>query len=212
MGEVGDHYRTTRERVTELLDALEPGDETRAVPACPGWTVHDLLAHMTGVPDDALNGRLDGIATDPWTAAQVERGRALSVTDLVTRWSEQGPVFEGFPLPPEAVVDLTTHEQDLRGALDRPGARDSDELLWAFALVADRTATAVPGLRIEAGGAAYGPADASSVLRGEPFELYRALLGRRSEAQLRALDWDGGPPEDLDGLTRFGPAAAPVIE
>ena len=145
MGEVGDHYRTTRERVTELLDALEPGDGTRAVPACPGWTVHDLLAHMTGVPDDALNGRLDGIATDPWTAAQVERGRALSVTDLVTRWSEQGPVFEGFPLPPEAVVDLTTHEQDLRGALDRPGARDSDELLWAFVLVADRTATARAG-------------------------------------------------------------------
>ena len=43
MGEVGDHYRTTRERVTELLDVLEPGDETRAVPACPGWTVHDLF-------------------------------------------------------------------------------------------------------------------------------------------------------------------------
>ena len=212
MAEVGKHYRSTRERVTGLLDELEPGDEERAVPACPGWTVHDLVAHMTGVPDDALNGRLDGIATDPWTAAQVDRARDLSTTDLVVRWSEQGPVFEGFPLPPEAVVDLTTHEQDLRGALDRPGARDSDELLWAFALVAGRTVSEVPGLRIEAGAAAYGPDDAERVLRGEPFELYRVLLGRRSEAQIRALDWDGGPPEDLGGLTRFGPAATSVIE
>jgi hypothetical protein len=110
------------------------------------------------------------------------------------------------------VVDLTTHEQDLRGALGRPGARESDELLWAFARVAERTVSGVPGLRIEAGGAVYGPADATSVLRGEPFELYRAFLGRRSEAQLRALDWEHGPPEDLGGLTRFGPAVVDVIE
>jgi uncharacterized protein (TIGR03083 family) len=212
MGEVGDHYRTTRQRVTGLLAALEPGDDERAVPACPGWTVHDLVAHMTGVSDDALNGRLDGVATDPWTAAQVERGRAMSVADLVTRWSEQGPVFEGFPLPPEAVIDLTTHEHDLRGALDRPGARDSDELLFAFAFAADRATSVMPGLRIESGGASYGPADATAVLRGQPFELYRALLGRRSADQLRGLDWQDGPPEDLGVLTRFGPAAADVIE
>jgi uncharacterized protein (TIGR03083 family) len=212
MAEVGDHYRATRERVTDLLVALGPGDDAQAVPACPGWSVHDLVSHMTGVPDDALNGRLDGVATDPWTAAQVERGRDLSLAELIARWNEQGPVFEGFPLPPEAVIDLTTHEQDLRGALDRPGARDSDEMLWAFALVADRSAAAFPGLRIEADGEVYGPAGASLVLRGEPFELYRALLGRRSEAQIRALDWDDGPPEDLGGLTRFGPAVDPVIE
>jgi hypothetical protein len=136
----------------------------------------------------------------------------MSVPDLMTRWSEQGPVFEGFPLPPEAVIDVTTHEQDLRGALGRPGARDSDELLFAFALAADRATTAMPGLRIEAGGASYGPAEAPAVLRGEPFEIYRALLGRRSADQLRALDWQGGPPDDLEGLSRFGPAVADVIE
>ena len=78
--------------------------------------------------------------------------------------------------------------------------------------MADRAVSGVPGLRIEAGGAVYGPADATSVLRGEPFELFRAFLGRRSEAQLRALDWEDGPPADLGGLTRFGPAAADVIE
>jgi len=32
------------------------------------------------------------------------------------------------------------------------------------------------------------------------------------EAQLRALDWVDGPPEDLVGLTRFGPAVTDVIE
>ena len=47
---------------------------------------------------------------------------------------------------------------------------------------------------------------------GEPFELYRALLGRRSADQLRRLDWEGDLPDDLGDLTRFGPAVADVLE
>ena len=35
-------------------------------------------------------------------------------------------MLESFPLPPQAVIDLTTHEQDIRGAVDQPGARDTD--------------------------------------------------------------------------------------
>jgi hypothetical protein len=38
------------------------------------------------------------------------------------------------------------------------------------------------------------------------------LLGRRSAAQVRGLNWDGGAPDDLGSLTRFGPAVADVIE
>ena len=126
MTEVADHYRTARLRITELVLSLDDDELARAVPACPGWTVHDVVSHITGVADDALNGRMDGVATDPWTAAQVERGRGLSTADLLERWTEQAAVFESFPLPPQAVIDLTTHEQDIRGAVDQPGARDTD--------------------------------------------------------------------------------------
>ncbi len=66
-------------------------------------------------------------------------------------------MFESFPLPPQAVIDLTTHEQDIRGAVDQPGARDTDEIQFAFELVAQRAVEEVPGLRVEADGAAFGP-------------------------------------------------------
>jgi uncharacterized protein (TIGR03083 family) len=131
MPEVSDHYRTARLRVTELVRSLDDEDLSRPVPACPGWTVHDVVAHVTGVADDALNGRLDGVATPPWTAAQVERGQGVPTLDLLDRWAEQAAVFESLPLPPQAVIDLTTHEQDIRGAVGQPGARDTAELRWS---------------------------------------------------------------------------------
>jgi uncharacterized protein (TIGR03083 family) len=212
MTEVADHYRTARLRITELVLSLDDDELARAVPACPGWTVHDVVSHITGVADDALNGRMDGVATDPWTAAQVERGRGMSTADLVERWTEQAAVFESFPLPPQAVIDLTTHEQDIRGAVDQPGARDTDEVQFAFELVAQRVVEVVPGLRVEADGVAYGPQDATSTLRGDRYDLYRAMMGRRSSAQLRALDWGGEPPAAIEAVAVFGPAPADVVE
>ena len=107
MPEVADHYRTARLRITELVLSLDDDELARAVPACPGWTVHDVVSHITGVADDALNGRMDGVATDPWTAAQVERGRGTSTPDLLERWTEQAAVFESFPLPPQTASTST---------------------------------------------------------------------------------------------------------
>jgi uncharacterized protein (TIGR03083 family) len=210
--EVADHYRAARLRITELVLALEDDDLTRAVPACPGWTVHDVVSHITGVADDAVHGRMDGVATDPWTAAQVDRGRGMSTQDLLERWTEQAAVLESFPLPPQAVIDLTTHEQDIRGAVDQPGARDTEEIEFAFELVAQRAVEVVPGLRVETDGATYGPEDADCTLRGDRYDLFRAMMGRRSLAQLRALDWGGEPPAAIEEVVVFGPAPADIVE
>jgi len=210
--EVADHYRTARLRITELVLSLDDDELARTVPACPGWTVHDVVSHITGVADDALNGRMDGVATDPWTAAQVERGRGMATADLLERWTEQAAVFESFPLPPQAVIDLTTHEQDIRGAVDQPGARDTDEIQFAFELLAQRAVEEVPGLRVEADGTTFGPDDATSTLRGDRYDLYRAMMGRRSPAQLRALDWGGEPLAAVEAVAVFGPAPVDVVE
>jgi uncharacterized protein (TIGR03083 family) len=212
MRAVADHYRTARLRITELVLTLDDDDLTRAVPACPGWTVHDVVSHITGVADDAVHGRMDGVATDPWTAAQVDRGRGIATEDLLERWTEQAAVFESFPLPPQAVIDLTTHEQDIRGAVDQPGARDTEEIQFAFELVAQRAVEAVPGLRVETDGATFGPEDAACTLRGDRYDLFRAMMGRRSLVQLRALDWRGEPPAAIEELVVFGPASADIVE
>ena len=64
-----------RVRVIELVRDVDPAVLDRPAAATPGWRVRDVLAHMVGVSDDVVNGRLDGIASDEWTGAQVERRR-----------------------------------------------------------------------------------------------------------------------------------------
>ena len=50
-------------------------------------------------------------------------------------------------------------------------------------------------------------------LRTTAFEVFRLRMGRRSRAQVAALDWAPAPSDEvLDGLFVFGPADAPVIE
>src|SRR5207245_258980 len=101
---------------------------TVVVPACPEWTVHDVIAHLAGVCADIINGNLAGVATESWTAAQVDARRAHTVEQIIAEWSEVAPQVEAmadhFPgrAGPQLVFDLTTHEHDLRGALGRPDA------------------------------------------------------------------------------------------
>jgi hypothetical protein len=50
------------------------------------------------------------------------------------------------------------------------------------------------------------------VLRTTSWEAFRWRLGRRSRAQLAAMDWSADPSEFLDQLCIFGPATVDVIE
>ncbi len=43
-------YRTTRARMTRLAADLSPLDLCQIVPACPLWTVFDLIAHVVSMP------------------------------------------------------------------------------------------------------------------------------------------------------------------
>ena len=86
-----------------------------------------MLSHVAGIPDDVLAGRLDGVATDPWTAAQVERNRDLSVDGLLERWDEQAPAFAAAMQAMHRTVHRSTAMRtsttsDRRSG--RPGRRD----------------------------------------------------------------------------------------
>ncbi len=82
--DLGQLYESARVRITGMLDGA---DDSLNVAATPEWTVHDVIAHLSGVVEDALSGNLDGVTTDPWTAAQVERGRGTSTVQLLRRRS-----------------------------------------------------------------------------------------------------------------------------
>ena len=121
-------YAGVRARVCEVLEAAGPDVGSRPTPATPEWTVHDVLAHLVGVADDVLNGRLDGAATDPWTANQVDRRRKMTVAELVVEWNDLAPAFDELVVNTPAefsgqgLFDAATHEHDIRNALGVPGA------------------------------------------------------------------------------------------
>ena len=192
-------------------------------PCTPGWTARDVLSHVSGVPDDGLAGRIDGAATDPWTASQVERNAHFSVDELIERWLGQYELFGaaiesmGEVRPP---FDCHTHEHDVRQALGRPGNRDSRivrigaaRLLgWLNEVPVSLTVELADGRSVEAGR----PDSAERVrLSTNEFEIFRSRLGRRSREQVRGFDWSGSPA-GIDALVAnwftFGPSDVAVQE
>ncbi len=203
-----------------------------------------MLAHVVSIPEDAAAGRLAGLPTEEFTAEQVARLAGVTVADLLARWSASAPDFEQrlvrFEVWP-AVIDLATHEQDIRGALGQPGARDcaairhsADRLLTSLnppvpVRITTEDGTYVVGPPIAAGppaaaggagppggaGGADDPADAGDALALSTtrFEAFRWRMGRRSPAQLAAMAWSANPPPAvLASLTIFGPSPADIHE
>ena len=213
---IGALYADGRGRISDLVSGL--GKEAAApVPACPEWSVHDVVAHLTGVCADILGGNLDGVATDPWTAAQVEVRRHRTIDEVVAEWSELAPQVEAMadnfgPAGNQLVADLTTHEHDIRGALSRPGARQSEgvmvatEFVVASGLDSALRAHELPPLEVRAGEQSWvvGGTEPSGRLEGPAFELMRALTGRRSRRQICALGWTVDPAPYLPAF-QFGP-------
>lgn len=235
-------YAAGRGRITELVSRLSDEQASALVPACPEWSVKDVVAHCAGVCDDVLAGRIDGVATDPWTEAQVAARRGHSLVEILAEWAEKAPqveaIAEHFPgrVGTQWVLDITTHEHDLRGALGKPGTRETPAieaclgfLIGALAVSVD--ARGLPPLEVRAGeqswvlGTGQGSGDIAerltAVLMGDeppidvasdpvatveasPYEWVRALVGRRSVAQVRRFKWSGDPEPFVPAFS-FGP-------
>lgn len=213
----GPAYAGVRERTSALLRAATTEQLAAVAPATPEWTVKDILGHMVGVPTDVLAGRTDGIATDAWTEAQVTRYRAVDVETAIAEWDEASAVVEPMiadfgVMAGQAVLDVVTHEHDIRHALDAAGARDSDAVFigsaWAAQWIGKRTADEGHGtLRVETDlwSHTFGTDEPTTTLRTSAFEVLRAATGRRSEAQIASYAWDGPARADLVVLAIFSP-------
>jgi uncharacterized protein (TIGR03083 family) len=200
--DLGASYRAARLRISDLAND-DVGD--RPVPATPDWTVHDVVGHLYGVMTDISSGNLDGVATAPWTAAQVARCRDKSVADVIEEWAEASPGFESFLSSPAgsnagaAVMDVHCHETDLRTALGLAPALPDESLAWAGhsmrkAFTAQVAAAGLPEVTLEA----------------SDFEVFRGRLGRRTRDEVAALGWSVDPAPYLDIFFIFGPTDHPV--
>ena len=97
---IGALYADGRGRISDLVSGL--GEEAAApVPACPQWSVHDVVAHVTGLYADIVSGNLEGAGTDAWTGAQVERRRGVPIDELLAESDDVGPklaaMLDDFP-------------------------------------------------------------------------------------------------------------------
>jgi uncharacterized protein (TIGR03083 family) len=218
-------YRALRLRVTELVRRA-PEDRLDAfAPATPEWRTRDVLAHLTGESTDILTGNLEGVGTDPWTQVQVDTRRDWSVGELIAEWEGNGPQLE--PMIPsfgvvagQLIVDVATHEHDVRGALDAPGARDTDALtiayLWLGSRVGEIRAGAGAGaLRVEteSGTHVFGTGEPTATCATTRFEFFRAGTGRRSLDQIESWAWDGDDRQPaLIVMPIFTPRAQSFVE
>ena len=137
------------------------------MPACPLWSVRDLVAHLCGVAEDSTHGQFfDGAVAawaDPelaaqreaWTAGQVEARRGLDRHRLV--------------------AELERHGQALVRALRRGDTAATDVPAWMLAAPVADLAAHLDDLR-EALGL---PPEPETLITRYGFGSYRAWLGER---------------------------------
>ncbi len=207
--ELAHGYRDLRRRIIDATADLDD-DTARStmVPCTPEWSIHGLLSHLAGVPADILIGNTEAAATVEWADGHVADRVGHSFEDVRVELVEAGAgvdeVLEtaaGF-FPPQFFLDAWTHEADLMHALGLPGPGDLRLVGATFGFMADNVGSrlaeaglgpvTLAGLDEERVAGADGGIPGS--LTTDPFEFLRCVLGRRSAAQLAALDWSGVDP------------------
>jgi uncharacterized protein (TIGR03083 family) len=230
-------YAAARQDLLDLVGGLPPEQLATTVPATPGWTVHDVVAHLasdvTGLVTDDFPAQFFLEFGQPaavevlnaWTARMVEQRRELSLAQLAAQWDHDTAVLVGpdrpAGIPPFAdsvlVTDLAVHTHDVHGALGTTGDRESAAVRIATSSYPAGLAwwqPSLPALQIVTEAKTYscGSGTDPVTLRTSRFELFRALSGRRTPDQLRALDWDGDPDPYLPMFAPYGTRPDPLVE
>lgn len=149
-------YEDGLRRVRSIARDLDEAALGQTVPACPEWSVRDLLAHLTGVAEDSARGGFFAGATGAWadTAVAAERERWTAghvaargnlelgrlVDDLEREGLELVRALRSGDGPAGRVptwmfgapaADLAVHLGDLRETLGI--ASEPDTPIWSFA-------------------------------------------------------------------------------
>ena len=178
-------YEAAREAFAEQVRTVDPD---ALVPACPEWTVRELLAHQV----HQLHGALDGsfpvrAALDRLTAgSEAERGDAERLQEAWVRrgvaewreWTIDGLLETWSALARDAPVevldalvpDVVVHLFDLLGVTGVRRYRDHAMVERALSFWAPAAGVEMPDT-VE-----------------DRFELLRIITGRRSRAQARDVD------------------------
>ncbi|NYI99673.1 uncharacterized protein (TIGR03083 family) [Nocardioides thalensis] len=228
-------YEDGLRRVVALVEGVEREVAERTVPACPDWSVRDLVAHLAGVAEDSTRGGFfpaadrawadadAAVARERWTAGHTERRRRRTTEEVLSDLAHHGrayvaavrrgdgPALAGPPWMLSApLADLSAHLEDLREALGVPPEPDAEITRTGFGvyrawLDQRLVATGAPALGLSDGDRTWvlGGTEPAATLTATRAELFRIITGRRSEAAIRAADWDGDPGPYLGVLSPY---------
>lgn len=213
-----DLYLESKDTVTTMITE---DNQNTVIPACPEWTLRDLLGHQAGEIEDGLSGNTEDLGAPHWTAAQVERHKHLDLDGVKARWT-QGLDAAGehvAEMTSGAIADLVIHEFDVRGALGDAGNRSGELVQTGFQMYAGFLdgmfkANNLPALKVitDVGEAVVGDGDPQGELRTTGFEFLRMLTGRRSLNQIRAMDWSVDPAPWLQHISLMPPRDSDLVE
>jgi hypothetical protein len=211
-------YASARVRIREVVHGGDPASSGDAmVPACPAWSVRDLLAHLAGVPAALVARRNPGADVQAWIDGHLAERAGRSVTELCDEWDEVSPRFEELIAAKPAafgglVYDVVAHEHDLRGALARPGGRDASGVtasLWLGMdlLASDLAAHGLPAVSVttEHGELLAGEGEPGITLAATAWEAMRLLGSRRTAHEVLSAAWSG---PDAGRVVDYMPALA----
>lgn len=204
-------YRQSQGRILSLVNNANADSP---VPACPGWTVRDTIAHVLGTLVDITAGKIEDSASDDWSKGHIERTKNRSLSDLTAEWHVRSNTSPGIFQQYGAVLvaDLVTHEFDIKNAIGNSQGRDLQvvrtvALFYLNVLDQAWREDGIPSLRIftETSALDIGGEHPEGSVEIGWWEISRVVSGRRSIDQVKAVTWSDDPTPWLDHLFVFGP-------
>ena len=210
-----------RQSMGRILSLVHHGNADPPVPACPGWTVRDSIAHCLGVLTDISAGKINESGKDGWAAGHIERVSGRSLSHVTAEWHQRAnttpAAFESYG--DVLVADLVTHEFDIKGAIGNRQGRNlpvvrTVALFYLNALDHAWRSEGVTPLQIitEDKRIAIGGDNPDAEVAMSWWEITRVVSGRRSLDQARALTRNVDPTPWIDELFVFGPREIPLDE
>ena len=203
MSDFAAMYQACLTDLEKVVAGLGPDDLATTVPATPGWTAHQVLAHLAGGRIDIVTGRMEGAPGEQWTSRHVAEQEGRTPQELLANLRDtQSEVVAGLAEAkgPALAFDLSVHLADLHEAFGL-GRAPVETWLPVVERVAPRTMGQV-GVVAETGAGSFGEGTPVEI---SAYELFRVMYSRRSRLQVARLFGDALSSEQVESLGFFGP-------